>query len=195
MEKKILHTALFGYSKVDVCEYISKLNEEFSLRLMETVAEKDRVQQELRDQIARLEREITRYQSERIDAADLLVDAKNYAADLRRQAEAEDAACRSANRARSEAQSHRIDDYQAAIRSIQEDLRSLNERFARELTEYDLRLEQARADFDAGCEDEIPFPAPAAAEGVAACEGSESCSDCTGAEPSLSDGRAGSCPA
>ena len=34
MDKDILKSALFGYSKISVCQYIATMNEEFNAKLM-----------------------------------------------------------------------------------------------------------------------------------------------------------------
>ena len=34
MDKEILKTAMFGYSKISVCQYIATMNEEFNDKLM-----------------------------------------------------------------------------------------------------------------------------------------------------------------
>ena len=34
MDKEILKSALFGYSKISVCQYIATMNEEFNAKLI-----------------------------------------------------------------------------------------------------------------------------------------------------------------
>lgn len=60
MDKKGFKSALFGFSKASVCEYIAKLEKEFSLKLAASEKEAAAKQQELNARIALLEEENSR---------------------------------------------------------------------------------------------------------------------------------------
>ena len=57
MVKEILKSGFFGYSKSSVCEYIARMNEEFSQRLTAKDNENTSREAELRAQIASLREE------------------------------------------------------------------------------------------------------------------------------------------
>ena len=89
MDKKILKSALFGYSKISVCQYITAINEEFNAKLMtETEAfreERTKLQKKVND----LEAELAVYKQNACDVGEVLLDARLYADQLRQQAEEE----------------------------------------------------------------------------------------------------------
>ena len=89
MDKKILKSALFGYSKISVCQYITAINEEFNAKLMtETEAfreERTKLQKKVND----LEAELAVYKQNACDVGEVLLDAHQYADQLRQQAEEE----------------------------------------------------------------------------------------------------------
>lgn len=89
MDKKILKSALFGYSKISVCQYITAINEEFNAKLMtETEAfreERTKLQKKVND----LEAELAVYKQNACDVGKVLLDARQYADQLRQQAEEE----------------------------------------------------------------------------------------------------------
>lgn len=89
MDKKILKSALFGYSKISVCQYITAINEEFNAKLMtETEAfreERTKLQKKVND----LEAELAVYKQNACDVGEVLLDARQYADQLRQQAEEE----------------------------------------------------------------------------------------------------------
>ena len=87
MDKKILKSALFGYSKISVCQYIAAINEEFNAKFMaETEAfreERTKLQKKVDD----LEAELAVYKQNACDVGEVLLDARQHADQLRRQAE------------------------------------------------------------------------------------------------------------
>ena len=87
MEKNILKSALFGYSKISVCQYIAAMNEEFNAKLMaETEAfreERTKLQKKVDD----LEAELAVYKQSAYDVGEVLLDARQHADQLRQQAE------------------------------------------------------------------------------------------------------------
>lgn len=91
MDKEILKSALFGYSKISVCQYIATMNEEFNAKLM---AEADSFREEHSRQqkkIDNLEAELAVHKQNACDVGTMLLEAGQYAEQLRQQAQAETA--------------------------------------------------------------------------------------------------------
>ena len=89
MDKEILKSALFGYSKISVCQYIATMNEEFNAKLM---AEADSFREERSRQqkkIDDLEAELAVHKQNACDVGTMLLEAGQYAEQLRQQAQAE----------------------------------------------------------------------------------------------------------
>ena len=89
MDKEILKSALFGYSKISVCQYIATMNEEFNAKLM---AETDSFREEHSRQqkkIDNLEAELAVHKQNACDVGTMLLEAGQYAEQLRQQAQAE----------------------------------------------------------------------------------------------------------
>lgn len=89
MDKEILKSALFGYSKISVCQYIATMNEEFNAKLM---AETDSFREEHSRQqkkIDDLEAELAVHKQNACDVGTMLLEARQYAEQLRQQAQAE----------------------------------------------------------------------------------------------------------
>ena len=104
MVKEILKSGFFGYSKSSVCEYIARMNEEFSQRLTAKDNENTSREAELRAQIASLREENQKLKEKQEEIVGALVDAKSFAAELKAKAEAENQAQRSENTARNAAE-------------------------------------------------------------------------------------------
>ena len=89
MDKEILKSALFGYSKISVCQYIATMNEEFNAKLM---AEADSFREErsrLQKKIDDLEAELSVHKQNACDVGTMLLEAGQYAEQLRQQAQTE----------------------------------------------------------------------------------------------------------
>ena len=89
MDKEILKSALFGYSKISVCQYIATMNEEFNAKLM---AEANAFREErstLQKKIADLEAELAAHKQNACDVGTMLLEAGQYAEQLRQQAQEE----------------------------------------------------------------------------------------------------------
>jgi cell division septum initiation protein DivIVA len=89
MDKKILKSALFGYSKISVCQYIATMNEEFNAKLM---AEADSFREErsrLQKKIDDLEAELATHKQNACDVGTVLLEAGQYAKQIRQQAQVE----------------------------------------------------------------------------------------------------------
>lgn len=91
MDKEILKGALFGYSKISVCQYIAAINEEFNAKLMAETETFREERSKLQKKADALEEELAVYKQNVCDVGTVLLDARQYAEQLRRQAE-EDAA-------------------------------------------------------------------------------------------------------
>ena len=94
MDKEILKSALFGYSKISVCQYIATMNEEFNAKLM---AEADSFREErsrLQKKIDDVEAELAAHKQNACDVGTMLLEAGQYAEQLRQQAQEEAAQLR-----------------------------------------------------------------------------------------------------
>lgn len=132
----LFHTSLFGYAKAEVNDYISKRNEEFSQKLLEKDQEHKREVEGLQAEAERLSRENERLLALRQEVADAIISAKDYAAGLQRQAEADDEARRAASAARQEAERRRIQNVAEQISGLHRAFRDALEHMDRELTSY-----------------------------------------------------------
>ena len=89
MNKETLKSALFGYSKISVCQYIATMNEEFNAKLM---AEADSFREErskLQKKIDDLDAELAVHKQNACDVGNMLLEAGQYAEQLRQQAQQE----------------------------------------------------------------------------------------------------------
>lgn len=140
MDTKTLKSGFFGYSKTSVYEYIAKMNEEFSQKLIDAMAENEQTQKELREKLTQLEKENLQLRNAQNDVAAILLDAKGFAAELNAKAEAEDRKMRADNIACRNAELSRIRSYSQNIDAIRRDIRKLLETMDAELTKEDQQL-------------------------------------------------------
>ena len=89
MDKEILKTALFGYSKISVCRYIATMNEEFNAKLMAETESFREERTRLHKKIDDLEAELATYKQTANDIGEALLDAHRHADQIRQQAEAD----------------------------------------------------------------------------------------------------------
>ena len=89
MDKEILKTALFGYSKISVCQYIATMNEEFNAKLMAETESFREERTRLHKKIDDLEAELATYKQTANDIGEALLDAHRHADQIRQQAEAD----------------------------------------------------------------------------------------------------------
>ena len=89
MDKEILKTALFGYSKISVCQYIATMNEEFNAKLMAETESFREERTSLHKKIDDLEAELATYKQTANDIGEALLDAHRHADQIRQQAEAD----------------------------------------------------------------------------------------------------------
>ena len=89
MDKEILKNALFVYSKISVCQYIATMNASFNTKLMaETEAFREE-RTKLQEKIDALEAELAACKQNACDVGTMLLEAGQYAEQLRQQAQEE----------------------------------------------------------------------------------------------------------
>ena len=89
MNKETLKSALFGYSKISVCQYIATMNEEFNAKLMAETNSFREDRAKLQKRIDDLEAELAVHKQNACDVGTMLLEARQYAEQLRQQAQAE----------------------------------------------------------------------------------------------------------
>ena len=89
MDKEILKSALFGYSKISVCQYIATMNEEFNAKLMAEAETFCKEHSRLQKKIDDLEAELATHKRNACDVGTLLLGVEQYAEQLRQQAQEE----------------------------------------------------------------------------------------------------------
>lgn len=94
MDKEILKSTLFGYSKISVCQYIATMNEEFNAKLMAEEASFREERTNHQKKIDELEAELTVHKQNACDVGPMLLEAGQYAEQLRQQAQEESAQLR-----------------------------------------------------------------------------------------------------
>lgn len=142
----LFQTCLFGYSKKSVNKYLSDRSEEFSQRMLKKEQEYKRELDALQSEVKHLTEENERLRALRQEVADALISAKDYAADLKRQAEADNQARRAINGARQKAEGQRIQQVAEHIASLHQAFRAALERMDRELTDYSEELRRLEMD-------------------------------------------------
>ncbi len=116
IQEKTFSSALFGYSKAEV--------EEFLEQVAEALKEVQRENNALKDQITRLEKDLARYQEEERTIREAIVKAQALAEELKAQAEKE--AENIVAQARNEAQALK-QEAEAERRRIQEEIAQLKQ--------------------------------------------------------------------
>lgn len=127
---------LLGYEKASVNNYISKLNEEFSNKLLASEKEHKMTLEALQAENQRLKDENAKLLAERQEVADALICAHDYAADLRQQTETEEKVQREQNTARQMAEFRRIQSIAAHIHNLHEEFHSVMNKMDKELETY-----------------------------------------------------------
>lgn len=118
-------TRLFGYSKRSVEEYINKMNEEFSQKLLEKDKQTLKGVQSMRQELEKLRQENERLREERQEVAGALIDAKTYAAELRAQAQERDRAQREKNAALHQEERQRLQGLADRVDSLRKEFRDI----------------------------------------------------------------------
>ena len=159
MDKEILKSALFGYSKISICQYIATMNEEFNAKLM---AEADSFHEEHSRQqkkIDDLEAELAVHKQNACDVGTMPLEAGQYAEQLRQQTQAEAEQLRSQTKneadqflleikTKGQAQTQKLALYTGAIAKIREDMAILANRTDDALNTFAEHFLSLRQDFE-----------------------------------------------
>lgn len=141
MDRIKFKTRLFGYSKIDVRDYIARMNEDFAKTLMNNLAEQEKKKEVLRDRIAQLEAELDVYKKQCFEVSDAILDAKKYAAHLKGEADKEKAMRELEFSEWDEQQAQKICGYQQDIADIRSRLKQFAANTEMELEQYEEQLE------------------------------------------------------
>ena len=125
MQKKLLRTSLFGFSKTEVCDYIARVNDEFNGKIDLLTAEHTKEKNELTAQIAALNEEINKYKQANADIAQALFDAQQYATELKAKADGEYKEAQDELRALKEAETDKLNTYREKIENIRKEIVSV----------------------------------------------------------------------
>ena len=125
MQKKLLRTSLFGFSKTEVCEYIARVNDEFNGKIDLITAEHTKERNELTAQIAALNEEINKYKQANADIAQALFDAQQYATELKAKADGEYKEAQDELLALKEAETDKLNTYREKIENIRKEIVSV----------------------------------------------------------------------
>ena len=125
MQKKLLRTSLFGFSKTEVCDYIARVNDEFNSKIDLLTAEHTKERNELTAQIAALNEEINKYKQANADIAQALFDAQQYATELKAKADGEYKEAQDELLALKEAETDKLNTYREKIENIRKEIVSV----------------------------------------------------------------------
>ena len=125
MQKKLLRTSLFGFSKTEVCDYIARVNDEFNGKIDLITAEHTKERNELTAQIAALNEEINKYKQANADIAQALFDAQQYATELKAKADGEYKVVQDELLALKEAETDKLNTYREKIESVRKEIVSV----------------------------------------------------------------------
>ena len=125
MQKKLLRTSLFGFSKTEVCDYIARVNDEFNGKIDLLTAEHTKERNELTAQIAALNEEINKYKQVNADIAQALFDAQQYATELKAKADGEYKEARDELLALKEAETDKLNTYREKIENVRKEIVSV----------------------------------------------------------------------
>ena len=125
MQKKLLRTSLFGFSKTEVCDYIARVNDEFNSKIDLLTAEHTKERNELTAQIAALNEEINKYKQANADIAQALFDAQQYATELKAKADGEYKEARDELLALKESETDKLNTYREKIENVRKEIVSV----------------------------------------------------------------------
>lgn len=125
MQKKLLRTSLFGFSKTEVCDYIARVNDEFNGKIDLITAEHTKERNELTAQIAALNEEINKYKQVNADIAQALFDAQQYATELKAKADGEYKEAQDELLALKEAETDKLNTYREKIENVRKEIVSV----------------------------------------------------------------------
>ena len=125
MQKKLLRTSLFGFSKTEVCDYIARVNDEFNGKIDLLTAERTKERNELTAQIAALNEEINKYKQANADIAQALFDAQQYATELKAKADGEYKEAQDELLALKETETDKLNTYREKIENVRKEIVSV----------------------------------------------------------------------
>ena len=125
MQRKLLKTTLFGFSKTEVCEYIARTNDEFNGKMDQLTAEHIQERNGLLAQIAALTEELDKYKKANGDIAQALFDAQQYATALKTKADDEYATARDELLALKNAETDKLNGYRDEIERVRKEIVAL----------------------------------------------------------------------
>jgi cell division septum initiation protein DivIVA len=125
MQKKLLRTSLFGFSKTEVCDYIARVNDEFNGKIDLITAEHTKERNELTAQIAALNEEINKYKQANADIAQALFDAQQYATELKAKADGEYKEAQDELLAYKESETDKLNTYREKIENVRKEIVSV----------------------------------------------------------------------
>lgn len=125
MQKKLLRTSLFGFSKTEVCDYIARVNDEFNGKIDLLTAEHTKERNELIAQIAALNEEINKYKQANADVAQALFDAQQYATELKAKADGKYKEAQDELFALKETETDKLNTYREKIEKVRKEIVSV----------------------------------------------------------------------
>lgn len=125
MQRKLLKTSLFGFSKTEVCDYIARVNDEFNGKIDLLTAEHTNEKNELIAQITALNEELDKYKQANADIAQALFDAQQYAAELKAKADGEYKEAQDELLAIKETETDKLNTYREKIEKVRKDIVAL----------------------------------------------------------------------
>ena len=148
MQKKLLRTSLFGFSKTEVCDYIARVNDEFNGKIDLITAEHTKERNELTAQIAALNEEINKYKQANADIAQALFDAQQYATELKAKADGEYKETQDELLALKEAETEKLNTYREKIENVRKEIVSVLSDIDDKLAAETVKTEDLIADYN-----------------------------------------------
>lgn len=148
MQKKLLRTSLFGFSKTEVCDYIARVNDEFNSKIDLITAEHTKERNELTAQIAALNEEINKYKQANADIAQALFDAQQYATELKAKADGEYKEAQDELLALKEAETDKLNTYREKIENVRKEIVSVLSDIDDKLTVETVKTEDLIAEYN-----------------------------------------------
>ena len=148
MQKKLLRTSLFGFSKTEVCDYIARVNDEFNSKIDLITAEHTKERNELTAQIAALNEEINKYKQANADVAQALFDAQQYATELKAKADGEYKEAQDELLALKEAETDKLNTYREKIENVRKEIVSVLSDIDDKLTAETVKTEDLIAEYN-----------------------------------------------
>ena len=148
MQKKLLRTSLFGFSKTEVCDYIARVNDEFNSKIDLLTAEHTKERNELTAQIAALNEEINKYKQANADIAQALFDAQQYATELKAKADGEYKEAQDELLALKEAETDKLNTYREKIENVRKEIVSVLSNIDDKLAAETVKTEDLIAEYN-----------------------------------------------